>query len=72
MRDAVKRHLLGTSPAQAGIADVLKKRDGLRDAVERVIVSRVLVEHRGDGDLRGIERVLEQPPVPRSTVKTGQ
>ena len=27
------RLLLGTSPAQAGIADVLKKRDGLRDAV---------------------------------------
>ncbi len=46
------------SPAQAGIGDVLEKRDGLRDAVESVVVSRVLVEHRGGGDLRGVERVL--------------
>ena len=33
-----------------------------RDAVESVVLSRVLVEHRGDGGLRAVERVLKQPP----------
>ncbi|MCY4372584.1 MAG: hypothetical protein OXC31_02350, partial [Spirochaetaceae bacterium] len=60
--DIAGRFLVATSPAQAGIADVLEKRDGHRDAVERVVVSRVLVEHRGDGDLGRVQRVLEQPP----------
>ncbi len=62
------RLLPGTSPAQAGVADVLEKRDGHRDTVESVVVSRVLVEHCGDGDLRGVQRVLEQPPAPPRAV----
>ena len=44
------------------VGDVLEQRDGLRDAVGSVAVSRVLFEHRGDGDLGSAERVLEQPP----------
>ena len=56
------RLLLGTSPAQAGVADVLETRDRLRHAAESIAVSRVLFKHRGGGDLRNVERVLEQPP----------
>ena len=59
---AVSLGLLETSPAQAGIADVLKKRDGLRDAVESVAVRRVLLEHRGGGYLGSVEGAGEQPP----------
>lgn len=37
---AVSWGLLGTSPAQAGIADVFKNRDGLGDAVESVALGQ--------------------------------
>ena len=37
---------------------VLEKRDGDRDAVESIVVGRVLFEHRGDGDLGDVRRVL--------------
>ena len=52
-----------SAPHQAGVADVLEKRDGHRDAVESVAVGRVLFEQRGDGDLGDVQRVLEQPLV---------
>ena len=58
-RNIAGRLLLETSPAQAGIGDVLENRDGLRDAVESVAVGRAVFERCGGGDLRSAERAGE-------------